>query len=375
VDGDNEVVDASAVDRSTAVDGNRNMEIITAVNGDKDVDSGTAATDEQHVVIPIPTYTEQLHTLLLSLDTSDDDCKAEIDPKPPEKAEDATNPRVLDATETKAETLVHPNTADICTKSEPLVYDCSKLPDWSMKVNQHKKDTVKSQMEAQVQAFFWTSPYSTQVPDRPGHFSINHGHFESDFAAGASSYGLASAPNYNSVTYDMINSDQELKDYGSATAPDYNSMIYDTINSDQEFKDFQVKRQDHEVIIQPEISSTASQAFRAYDSSLDNCSYSTSKGQSFHCSDTGNDTYITGYAEHVFKDDDNKDDGACIISCSDDDEIYTIDLYTDVFTYYKTDSGPKFYGVQIDFQDHGTMTTTGADFRTDHAVHQQTGVT
>ena len=70
-----------------------------------------------------------------------------------------------------------------------------------------------------------------------------------------------------------------------------------------------------------------------------------------------------------------KDDGACIISCSDNDEIYTIDLYTDVFTYNKTDSGPKFYGVQIDSQDHGTMTTTGADFLADHAVHQQTGVT
>ena len=365
VDGDNEVVGASAVDRSRAVDGNRNVEIITAVNGDKDVDSGTAATDEQHVVIPISTYTEQLHTLLLSLDTSDDDCKAEIDPKPPEKAEDATNPRVLDATETKAETLVYPNTADICTKSEPLVYDCSKLPDWSMKIDQDKKDTVKSQMEAQVQAFFWTSPYSTQVPDRPGHFSINHGHFESDFAAGTSSYGSASAPDYNSVTYDMI-------------------------NSDQEFKDFQSKRQNHEVIIQPEIPSTASQAFRAYDSSLNNYSYSTSKGQSFHCRDTGNDTYITGYssdqtdpdpakefkiAEHVFKDDDNKDDDACTISCSDDDRIHTINLYTDVFTYDQIDSGPKFYGVQINFQDHCTMTTTGADFLTDHAVHQQTGVT
>ena len=371
------------------VDGATDVDSVT-VDGDKDVGSGTAATDEQHVVILIPTYTEQLPTLLLSLDTSDDDCKAEIDPKPPEKAEDATNARVLDATETKAETLVHPNTADIRTKSEPLVYDRSKLPDWSMKINQDKTDTVKSQMEAQVQAFFWTSPYSTQVPDRPGHFSINHGHFESDFAAGTSCYGLASAPNYNSMTYDMINSDQEFKDYGSATAPDYNSMIYDAINSDQEFKDFQVKRQDHEVIIQPEISSTASQAFRAYDSSINNCSYSTSKGQSFHCSDTGNDTYITGYssdktdpdpakefkiAEHVFKDDDDKDDGACIISCSDNDEIYTIDLYTDVFTYNKTDSGPKFYGVQIDSQDHGTMTTTGADFLADHAVHQQTGVT
>ena len=346
------------------VDGATDVDSVT-VDGDKDVGSGTAATDEQHVVILIPTYTEQLHTLLLSLDPSDDDCKAEIDPKPPEKAEDATNARVLDATETKAETLVHPSTADICTKSEPLVYDRSKLPDWSMKINQDKTDTVKSQMEAQVQAFFWTSPYSTQVPDRPGHFSINHGHFEFDFAAGTNSYG-------------------------SATAPDYNSMIYDTINSDQEFKDFQVKRQDHEVIIQPEISSTASQAFRAYDSSINNCSYSTSKGQSFHCSDTGNDTYITGYssdktdpdpakefkiAEHVFKDDDNKYDDACTISCSDDDKIYTINLYTDVFTYDQIVSGPKFYGVQINFQDHGTMTTAGADFLTDHAVHQQTGVT
>jgi hypothetical protein len=249
-------------------------------------------------------------------------------------------------------------------------------------------------MAAQVQAFFWTSPYSTQDPDRPGHFSINHGHIKFDFATRTSSYGsattLATARDYNSVIDDKINSYQEFKDYGSATAPDYNSMTYDTINSDQEFKDFQVKRQDHEVIIQPEISSTASQAFRAYDSSLNNCSYSTSKDQSFYCSDTGNDAYITGYssdktdpdpakefkiAEHVFKDDDNKDDGACIISSSDDDEIYTIDLYTDVLTYYKTDSGPKFYGVQIDFQDHGTMTTTGADFLTDHAVHQQTGVT
>lgn len=353
MDGDNEVVGASAVDRSTAVDDNRNVENITAVNGDKDVGSGTAATDEQHVVILIPTYNEQLHFRPLSLDTSEYNCK-----------------------------------------SEPLVYDCSKLPDWSMKINQDKKDTVKSQMAAQVQAFFWTSPYSTQDPDRPGHFSINHGHFKFDFATRTSSYGsattLATARDYNSVIDDKINSYQEFKDYGSATAPDYNSMIYDTINSDQEFKDFQVKRQDHEVIIQPEISSTASQAFRAYDSSLNNCSYSTSKDQSFYCSDTGNDAYITGYspdktdpdpakefkiAEHVFKDDDNKDDGACIISCSDDDEIYTIDLYTDVFTYYKTDSGPKFYGVQIDFQDHGTMTTTGADFLTDHAVHQQTGVT
>ena len=299
MDGDNEVVGASAVDRSTAVDGNRNVENITAVNGDKDVDSGTAATDEQHVVIPIPTYTGQ-----------------------------------------------------------PITY--TQLPDWSMKMNHDKKDTMKRQMAAQVQAFFQTS------------------------------YGLATARDYNSVIDDKINSYQEFKDYGSATAPDYNSMIYDTINSDQEFKDFQVKRQDHEVIIQPEISSTASQAFRAYDSSLNNCSYSTSKGQSFHCSDTGDDTYITGYssdktdpdpakefeiAEHVFKDDDNKDDDACTISCSDDDKIYTIDLYTDVFTYDQIDSGPKFYGVQINFQDHGTMTTTGADFLTDHAVHQQTGVT
>ena len=274
VDGDNEVVGASAVDRSTAVDGNRNVENITAVNGDKDVDSGTAATDEQHVVIPIPTYTGQ-----------------------------------------------------------PITY--TQLPDWSMKMNQDKKDTMKRQMAAQVQAFFQTS------------------------------YVLATARDYNSVIDDKINSYQEFKDYGSATALDYNSMIYDTIKSDQEFKDFQVKRQDHEVIIQPEISSTASQAFRAYDNSLNNCSYSMSK-------DPAKEFKI---AEHVFKDDDNKDDGACIISSSDDDEIYTIDLYTDVFTYYKTDSGPKFYGVQIDFQDHGTMTTTGADFLTDHAVHQQTGVT
>ena len=93
MDGDNEVVGASAVDRSTAVDGNRNVENITAVNGDKDVGSGTAATDEQHVVIPIPTYTGQ-----------------------------------------------------------PITY--TQLPDWSMKMNHDKKDTMKRQMAVQVQAFF-----------------------------------------------------------------------------------------------------------------------------------------------------------------------------------------------------------------------------
>ena len=104
--------------------------------------------------------------------------------------------------------------------------------------------------------------------------------------------------------------------------------------------------------------------------------------------------------DYVYEED-KCNDGASIISYSDDDENYTFDLHTDAFTQDNTDSGPKFYDV---LQDYGTIqpkvpttasqafhvyddslddidqicyrtTTTGTDFLTDHAVHLQTGVT